>query len=285
MDKVIELENINKRFSGFSIDNLNLSINKGYITGFIGANGSGKSTTIKMIMNLIKPDSGNLKIFGLNHLDNEKEIKQKIGFVYDDNIYYEGLNMRDLQKIVAPAYQDWDKSSFNHYIEKFNLPLNKPIKNFSKGMRMKASLVLALSHDPELIIMDEPTAGLDPVFRKDFLNTLQEIMIDENKSIFFSTHITSDLEKIADYIIFVRDGNIIFNHSTNTLQNDFALVKGDRSLIDRDTAQEFEYINYKEETFEAMTQKPQQVADMFGDEVVIDKISLEDIMYFFNGDD
>src|SRR5699024_7604080 len=238
-----------------------------------------------MIMNLIKPDSGNLKIFGLNHLDNEKEIKQKIGFVYDDNIYYEGLNMRDLQKIVAPAYQDWDKSSFNHYIEKFNLPLNKPIKNFSKGMRMKASLVLALSHDPELIIMDEPTAGLDPVFRKDFLNTLQEIMIDENKSIFFSTHITSDLEKIADYIIFVRDGNIIFNHSTNTLQNDFALVKGDRSLIDRDTAQEFEYINYKEETFEAMTQKPQQVADMFGDEVVIDKISLEDIMYFFNGDD
>lgn len=285
MDKVIELENINKSFSGFSINNLNLSINKGYVTGFVGANGSGKSTTIKMIMNLIKPDSGHLKIFGMNHDDNEKDIKQKIGFVYDDNIYYEGLNLRDLQKIIAPAYHDWDKSSFNHYIDKFKLPLNKPIKNFSKGMRMKASLVLALSHNPELIIMDEPTAGLDPVFRKDLLNTLQKIMIDENKSIFFSTHITSDLEKIADYIVFVKDGKIIFNHSINTLQNDFALVRGDRSLIDRDTAQEFEHINYKGENFEAMTTKPKEIAEIFGDEVVIDKISLEDIMYFFNGDD
>lgn len=285
LDKVIELENINKSFSGFSINNLNLSINKGYVTGFVGANGSGKSTTIKMIMNLIKPDSGHLKIFGMNHDDNEKDIKQKIGFVYDDNIYYEGLNLRDLQKIIAPAYHDWDKSSFNHYIDKFKLPLNKPIKNFSKGMRMKASLVLALSHNPELIIMDEPTAGLDPVFRKDLLNTLQKIMIDENKSIFFSTHITSDLEKIADYIVFVKDGKIIFNHSINTLQNDFALVRGDRSLIDRDTAQEFEHINYKGENFEAMTTKPKEIAEIFGDEVVIDKISLEDIMYFFNGDD
>lgn len=236
-------------------------------------------------MNLIKPDSGHLKIFGMNHDDNEKDIKQKIGFVYDDNIYYEGLNLRDLQKIIAPAYHDWDKSSFNHYIDKFKLPLNKPIKNFSKGMRMKASLVLALSHNPELIIMDEPTAGLDPVFRKDLLNTLQKIMIDENKSIFFSTHITSDLEKIADYIVFVKDGKIIFNHSINTLQNDFALVRGDRSLIDRDTAQEFEHINYKGENFEAMTTKPKEIAEIFGDEVVIDKISLEDIMYFFNGDD
>src|SRR5699024_3597673 len=240
---------------------------------------------IKMIMNLIKPDSGHLKIFGMNHDDNEKDIKQKIGFVYDDNIYYEGLNLRDLQKIIAPAYHDWDKSSFNHYIDKFKLPLNKPIKNFSKGMRMKASLVLALSHNPELIIMDEPTAGLDPVFRKDLLNTLQKIMIDENKSIFFSTHITSDLEKIADYIVFVKDGKIIFNHSINTLQNDFALVRGDRSLIDRDTAQEFEHINYKGENFVAMTTKPKEIAEIFGDEVVIDKISLEDIMYFFNGDD
>lgn len=285
MDKVIELESINKNFSGFSINNLNLSINKGYVTGFVGANGSGKSTTIKMIMNLIKPDSGDLKIFGMDHHDNEKDIKQKIGFVYDDNIYYEGLNLRDLQKIIAPAYEDWDKTSFNHYIDKFKLPLNKPIKNFSKGMRMKASLVLALSHNPELIIMDEPTAGLDPVFRKDLLNTLQEIMIDENKSIFFSTHITSDLEKIADYIVFIKDGNVIFNHSINTLQHDFALVKGDRSLIDRDTAQEFEYINYKADNFEAMTKDPQKVTEIFGDEVVIDKISLEDIMYFFNGDD
>ena len=285
MDKVIELKNINKNLSNFSMKNLNLSINKGYVTGFIGANGSGKSTTIKMIMNLVKPDSGDLKIFGLNHHDNEKDIKQRIGFVYDDNIYYEGLNLQDVHKIIAPAYKNWNRSSFNHYINKFNLPTNKPIKIFSKGMRMKAALVLALSHDPELIIMDEPTAGLDPVFRKDLLKTLQEIMIDENKSIFFSTHVTSDLEKIADYIVFIKDGSIIFNHSINTLQNDFSVVKGDRLLIDRDTTQEFEYINYKGDTFEAMTKNPARVSEIFGNEVVIDNISLEDIMYFLNGDD
>lgn len=285
MEKVIELENVSKSFSGFSIKNLNLSINKGYVTGFVGANGSGKSTTIKMIMNLIKPDSGHLEIFGMAHRENEKDIKQNIGFVYDDNVYYEGLNLRDLEKIIAPAYQNWDKKAFKYYIEKFNLPLRKSIKDFSKGMRMKASLVLALSHNPELIIMDEPTAGLDPVFRKELLNTLQEIMIDENKTIFFSTHITSDLEKIADYIVFIKDGNIIFNHSINTLQNDFSLVKGDRSLIDRDTVEAFEYINYKSDTFEAMTKNTKEVAEIFGDEIVIDKISLEDIMYFFNGGD
>ncbi|SDL15753.1 ABC transporter ATP-binding protein [Lacicoccus qingdaonensis] len=283
MEKVIELENLNKNFPGFSINDLNLNINKGYVTGFVGANGSGKSTTIKMIMNLIKPDSGDLKIFGMEHGDYEKTIKQKIGFVYDDNIYYEGLSLRDLQKIIAPVYHDWNNETFYNYIEKFELPLNKPIKNFSKGMRMKASLVLALSHNPELIIMDEPTAGLDPVFRKDLLKTIQEIMMDEDKSIFFSTHITSDLEKIADYIVFIKDGDIIFNHSINTLQNDFALVKGNRSLIDRDTEQEFDYISFKEDTFEAMTKKPRKIAEIFGDEVIIDKISLEEIMYFFNG--
>src|SRR5690625_5137325 len=126
-----------------------------------------------MIMNLIKADSGHLKIFGMNHDDNEKDIKQKIGFVYDDNIYYEGLNLRDLQKIIAPAYHDWDKSSFNHYIDKFKLPLNKPIKNFSKGMRMKASLVLSLSHNHDMIIMYDQTAGLVHDFRTDLLNTLK----------------------------------------------------------------------------------------------------------------
>ncbi|KKK34670.1 MULTISPECIES: ABC transporter ATP-binding protein [Bacillales] len=285
MDKVIEFENISKEYSGFSIKNIDLNINKGYITGFVGANGSGKSTTIKMIMNLVKPDSGEVNIFEMNHNNDEKDIKQKIGFVYDDNIYYEGLNLRDLHKIVAPAYKNWDKKAFQHYIETFDLPLNQPIKYFSKGMRMKASLVLALSHNPELLIMDEPTAGLDPVFRKELLNILQEIMMNENKTIFFSTHITSDLEKIADYIVFIKDGEIIFNHSINSLQNEFALVKGDRSLIDRDTEDEFDYINYKGEYFEAMTQNPKVIYEVFGDEVSIDNISLEEIMYFLNGAD
>lgn len=285
LKKTVELKNVNKKFNDFSLDNLNLNINKGYITGFIGSNGSGKSSTIRIMMNLTRPDSGDLKIFGLNYDKHEKEIKQRIGFVYDSNIYYEGLNLLDIQKIVAPAYRNWNKKSYFYYIEKFNLPKNKPLKSFSKGMQMKASLAAALSHDPELLIMDEPTAGLDPLFRRELLNILQDIMINENRTIFFSTHITSDLEKVADYIAFIKDGELIFNHSINDLQEDFALVKGDIELLDRDTSKEFIHINYSNNTFEAMTNNYEKTQNIFGNSVIIERISLEEIMYFFNGDD
>lgn len=285
LKKTVELKNINKKFNDFSLDNLNLNINKGYITGFIGSNGSGKSSAIRIMMNLTRPDSGDLKIFGLNYDKHEKEIKQRIGFVYDSNIYYEGLNLLDIQKIVAPSYRNWNKKSYFYYIEKFNLPKNKPLKSFSKGMQMKASLAVALSHDPELLIMDEPTAGLDPLFRRELLNILQDIMINENRTIFFSTHITSDLEKVADYIAFIKNGKLIFNHSINDLQEDFALVKGDIELLDRDTSKEFIHVNYANNTFEAMTDNYEKTQNIFGNSVIIERISLEEIMYFFNGDD
>src|SRR3712207_6287181 len=169
--------------------------------GLIGVNGSGKSTTIKLIMNLLKKDSGEIKIFEKDNVTYEKEIKQRIGFVYNENYYYDNLTINEAKKILSPFYKNWDDKIFNNYINQFNLNPNKQIKQLSKGMKIKFSLAMALSHNADLILMDEPTAGIDPVFRREILDILNNFIQNENKSVFFSTHITTDLEKVADYKI------------------------------------------------------------------------------------
>ncbi|MCM3618350.1 ABC transporter ATP-binding protein [Sutcliffiella horikoshii] len=283
MENVVELENVSKKFSGFSINDMNLEVKRGYVTGFIGANGAGKSTTIKMMMNLLRPDSGEVKLFGLDYKTHEKEIKEQIGFVYDGNVFYEGMNLKDIKRIVGPAYKKWDDRLFYQYVEKFQLPLNKPIKTFSKGMQMKASLALALSHDAKLIIMDEPTAGLDPIFRRELLDLLQELMLDGERTIFFSTHITTDLTRIADYIAFIQDGKLVFNQSIHEIEENYALVKGGMELLDRDTEKAFIKIHRASTGFEALTNDVKEVKKIFGDSVVIERPSLEDIMYYMKG--
>ncbi|WP_090795732.1 ABC transporter ATP-binding protein [Pelagirhabdus alkalitolerans] len=280
MEHVIELKNVTKTFKNFSIDSLDLKVKQGFITGFIGANGAGKSTTIKMLMNLLKPDSGEVKMFGLDYKTHEKEIKERIGFVYDRNVFYEGLNLKDIKRVVGPAYKRWDDDLFHHYVDQFELPLNKPIKTFSKGMQMKASLAIALSHQAELIIMDEPTAGLDPVFKRDLLDLLQEIMVEGNRTIFFSTHHTSDLDRIADYITFLQSGELVFNQSIHELSDTFGLVKGKTELLDRDTKQAFIHLRKTNAGFEALTSDIKQVKQIFGESVLIENPSLEDIMYY-----
>lgn len=283
MTNVIELNNVTKKFKNFSINQLDLDIKQGFITGFIGANGAGKSTVIKMIMNLLKPDAGEVRIFNQNYQNDEKAIKERIGFVFDGNVFFEGLNMKDIKRLVAPAYKHWNESLFRYYMEKFELPFNKPMKRFSKGMQMKASLAIALSHDAELIIMDEPTAGLDPIFRRELLTLLQEIMMDGQRTIFFSTHITTDLDKIADYIAFIQDGELILNQSVHDISENYALVKGGLDLLDRDTEKAFIHVQRRATGFEALTNDIATVKSIFGESVVIDEVSLEDIMYYLKG--
>jgi len=283
LTNVIELNNVTKKFKNFSINQLDLDIKQGFITGFIGANGAGKSTVIKMIMNLLKPDAGEVRIFNQNYQNDEKAIKERIGFVFDGNVFFEGLNMKDIKRLVAPAYKHWNESLFRYYMEKFELPFNKPMKRFSKGMQMKASLAIALSHDAELIIMDEPTAGLDPIFRRELLTLLQEIMMDGQRTIFFSTHITTDLDKIADYIAFIQDGELILNQSVHDISENYALVKGGLDLLDRDTEKAFIHVQRRATGFEALTNDIATVKSIFGESVVIDEASLEDIMYYLKG--
>ena len=279
MENILEIKNLNKSYKGFSLKDVNFSLKPGFVMGFIGPNGAGKSTTIKLIMNLIKKDSGTINIFGKDNIDNEKEIKSKIGFVYDENYYYEDLTIKDMKNILAPFYKNWDNKIFDKYIKEFKLPFNKKIKDLSKGMKMKFSLAIALSHKAELIIMDEPTAGLDPVFRSELLDILYGIIQDENVSIFFSTHITNDLEKIADYITFINNGEIVFSQPKDKVLEDYAIIKGKNELLDSDIRKEFISIRENSFGFEGLTNS-NNVKKLFNGEVIIERPSLEDIMVY-----
>lgn len=280
MENVIELRNIHNEFKDFKIEDLSIEVKKGFVTGFIGANGAGKSTTIKIIMNLLKPDKGEVKIFGLDYAKNEKAIKERIGFVYDDNVFYEQVTLLDMKKIIAPSYKQWDERLFKKYVDQFELPLKKKMKTFSKGMKMKASLAFALSHQAELIIMDEPTSGLDPVFRRELLDLLHEEMLSGEKTIFFSSHITTDLDRLADYITFIQDGKLVFSKEFYQIEEEYAIVKGANDLLDTDTEKEFVAIRKANTGFEALTNNQSSVKKIFGSEVILEKASLEDIMYF-----
>lgn len=280
MENVIEFKNVNKKFDGFELKDFSVSVKKGFVTGFIGGNGAGKSTTIKLIMNIIKPDSGEIKIFGLDYKKHEKEIKQRIGFVYDDGVFYEHLTLNEMKKIIKPTYKNWDDQLFQSYIQSFQIPLDKKIKTFSKGMMMKASLAIALSHHAELIIMDEPTSGLDPIFRRELLDILHDLMQDGEKTIFFSTHITADLDRIADYITFIQNGKHIFTNEFYKIQEKYTIVKGGLDLLDADIEKEFIALRKSKYGFVGLSANKEKVQVLFRDLALFEKASLEDIMYY-----
>lgn len=283
IENIVEFENVSKHFKDFSLENINLQIKQGLVTGFVGANGAGKSTTMKLMMNLLQADEGEIKIFGKHYANNEKEIKERIGFVYDSNVFYENLNLKDIRRIIAPAYKNWSDEQFYDYIKVFELPLNKAVKTFSKGMQMKTSLALALSHDAEFIMMDEPTAGLDPVFRRELLDILKELMTNATRTLFFSTHITSDLEQIADNITFIQGGKILFNESIRNVQKRYALVKGNANLLDQTIEESFINMERSSNEFQALTNNAEKVSEALGNQVVMEEVTLEDIMFYAKG--
>jgi len=280
MDNILKIKNLKKSYKDFTLDNLTFNVERGSVMGFIGPNGSGKSTTIKLIMNLIKKNSGNINVFGLDNSKHDKEIKQKIGFVYDENYFYEELNIIEMKNILRPFYKGWNDTLFEKYVKEFELSKKNKIKTLSKGMKMKLSLAFALSHNAELIIMDEPTSGLDPVFRSELLDILYNIIQDENVSIFFSTHITTDLEKIADYITFINKGKLVFSKTKDEIVEHYGIVKGSKDLLDNDTRREFVSIKETNFGFEALTKDIIKARKIFKGKGIIEKASLEDIMVY-----
>jgi ABC-2 type transport system ATP-binding protein len=185
MEDTVTLSNIYKSFKGFKLNNVSFSVKKGFITGFIGPNGSGKTTIIKLIMDLMTQDSGTLNMFGMDSSEHIREAKQRIGFVFDENHFYDHLTVRQMKQVISPFYKRWDETIFRQYMDHFELPWKKKIKHLSTGMKMKLSLAISLSHHADFIIMDEPTSGLDPFFRREVLDILSEVIQYENKTIFF----------------------------------------------------------------------------------------------------
>ncbi|KEK26153.1 sodium ABC transporter ATP-binding protein [Bacillus gaemokensis] len=248
--------------------------------GFVGPNGAGKSTTIKMIMNLVRKNSGDITIFGKDNKKAEKEIKQKIGFVYDENHYYEELTCEQMKRIIAPLYKKWDEVQYQSYMGRLQVPTDKKIKQLSKGMKMKFAITMALSHHAELIIMDEPTSGLDPVVRSELLDILQEIVMEEEVSVLFSTHITTDLERIADYITFINEGEIVFTGEKDGILDTHVIVKGSNDLLDPEGKELFIGLRKNKFGFEGLAKDKQAIEDWFGNEVVLEKPTLDDIVVY-----
>lgn len=281
MENILEVKNLSKDLFTFQLEDVSFELKYGYIMGFIGPNGSGKTTTIKLIMNLLKKGSGQVKIFGKDHVKFEKEVKDRIGFVYDGSYFYEQLSMGEMKEIIAPFYSKWDEELFQKYMKEFQLHPDRQIKKLSKGEKMKFSISLAFSHNADLIIMDEPTAGLDPIARREVLDILYNIIQDEKKAVFFSTHITTDLEKIADYITFINKGKIVFSKSIEDLADSFYLIKGDTGLLDNMDKSGFIGTRITNIGFEALTREVDSIYRKYGETIVVEKPSLEDIMYYY----
>jgi len=284
MEKILEINNLSKDYNNYKLDNISFNLDKGFIMGFIGPNGAGKTTTIKLIMNLIKRNSGEIKVFGLDNFQNEKEIKNRIGFVYDDCNFYDNLSLKDNAKLIADFYDKWNWSEFDKYILKFGLDQKQKIKELSKGMKTKFAIATALSHEAELLIMDEPTSGLDPISRQEIINILQEYIEDGNKSILFSTHIISDIEKMADYITFINKGKIVFSEEKTLIEDQYKIVKGGLEILDNDTQEYFLKIKKNKYGFSGLTLKANELFEKFGASIVIDNANLEDIMLYMVGE-
>lgn len=280
MSEVIQLNQLCKNYDRFGLRELTFGIKEGYITGLIGPNGAGKTTLIKMMMGMVHPDQGSIKIFGEEVSTTHAKYKDRIGYVSDENYFYEHLTINQMSKIIAPFYSKWDEETFAKYIEMFKLSPRKKIKELSKGMKMKFSLAVALSHGADLLIMDEPTAGLDPVFRRELLDLLSDHIQDEKKSILFSTHNTTDLDRIADYIVFVNEGKLVFNEMKESLPDKYMLVKGGKELLDRDVRKWFTGIRETALGFEGLVKNRAEGERYFKDIAICETPTLEEIMYF-----
>lgn len=217
MTNVLEIKDLRKEYQGFILDNITLQLPKGYIMGIIGPNGAGKTTTIKLLMNMIKSNGGDIKIFGMDYHKSEKDIKNRIGYVGEEQYFYQNKSVNWTGNFVSNFYKDWDQDKFDNFLKEFKLPKNKKVKQLSRGMKVKLSFAIALSHNPELLILDEPTSGLDPVIRREILDLILKLKQQNDLSVLLSSHITDDILRISDFITYMVEGKIIISEVKDEL--------------------------------------------------------------------
>ena len=279
-ENAIEISNLTKRYDGFTLNDVSFNVPKGSIMGFIGQNGAGKTTTIKALLNIIKPDSGSIKLLGLDNREHEYDIKEQIAAVFDEQPFHEDFSARELNIMMGGIYLGWDKEKFFGYLDRFELPRKKKIKAFSKGMKMKLQIAAALSHGAKLLIMDEATTGLDPVVRNEILDIFLEYLQDDSNSILMSSHITSDLEKVADSVTFIDKGRLLLTGYKDDILDSHGVIKCTKS--DYNDIDRADIISARLNDFGAEVMvSDRAAAKQKYSGLAVDKTTLEEIMLFY----
>ncbi len=280
MQNILEIQNLRKQYPSFALKDVSLCVPSGSIMGFIGENGAGKTTTIKLILNEIARDSGTVKIFGMDNIRDERKIKEQIGVVFDESYFYGEFKAGDIGSILKRVFSGWDDGLYKRYLQEFKLPSDKPIKEFSKGMKMKLGIASALAHRPRLLILDEATSGLDPIVRSDILDIFLDFIQDETHSVLFSSHITSDIEKVADYVTFIHEGQIIFERSKDDLLENSGILKC--SSTDFGRVEKSGLVRWRkgEMGYEALVPDKQKAKQMYPG-LLIDNATIDEIMLLY----
>lgn len=279
-ENAIEIDGLTKKYDGFTLDNISFNVPKGSIMGFIGQNGAGKTTTINSLLNIIKKDSGTIRILGLDNKKNEIAIKEQIAAVFDELPFHDQLNANHISIILRDIFKEWDNEKYLEYLDRFALPRKKKIGQFSKGMKMKLQIAAALSHNAKLLIMDEATTGLDPVVRNEILDIFLEYLQDENHSILMSSHITSDLEKIADSVTFIDRGKLLLTGYKDDILETHGVMKC--SVDNYKQIDEADIISARITDFgaEIMVSDKKMCSQKYSG-IIMDNTTLEEIMLFY----
>ena len=279
-ENAIEIKGLTKKYDGFTLDDISFDVPKGSVMGFIGQNGAGKTTTIKAIFNIISRDAGTIKVLGLDNIENEYEIKEDVAAVFDELPFHEDFNAKQISIVLSSVFKNWDNEKFKELLTRFALPEKKKIKQFSKGMKMKLQIATALSHGAKLLIMDEATTGLDPVVRNEILDIFREYLQDGERSILMSSHITSDLEKIADCVTFIDKGKILLSGYKDDILDTHGLLKCSKADYENIDKEDIISARITDFGVDAMVSDREMCNKKYSG-AVIDKTTLEEIMLFY----
>lgn len=282
MELAVKVNDLTKTYKEFKLNHIDFNLPTGTIMGFIGENGAGKTTTIKLLLNMIKKDNGSIELLGMDPAVDDQKIKEQIGVVLDECYFYTDFSPRDISKVMGKIFKMWDEKLFCSYLTRFSIPENRPLKELSKGMKAKLQIATALSHHPKLLIMDEATSGLDPVIRNEILDLFLEFIQDENHSILLSSHITSDLERIADYITFIHKGEILVSRSKDEILEQYGILKCGQEEFSNIEKSDYVCMRNNSFGYELLVEDKKMIRHKYP-HAILDPITLEELMLFYIG--